>query len=623
MDGYQQSVKAVMRAAGGGRLRGIIGPVAGILSVRKGYEIAIETALGFALQNIVVQDQGCARAAITFLKEERAGRATFLPLDTVQRRGPNREEKALAKLPGILGYAVDLIGFKPEAENAVRFLLGRVLIAENIDAALAAAKAGRYRLRVVTLDGDVVNAGGSMSGGSKKHKEGYLSRNVEIAQAAAQVKQLHAEMLSWQEKLEELEATEENQKEQLQQLAAQLRQQQLKADRLKLNLEQVQQQKTRDNERLLLLLDDRSNITAAYMANRDKVKELRAAVTEREGQDTQAKELLDSLKKEIAKYGSAVTALDNQLQDAQITLQTSAARTQDISKAMHSLDQDTLRLQEEIAANQKEQERRQQEIADCDVQKQRLQQQSDELLAQLQQILGGKDDFAQERGSLLDKQQDIEKEIAGLRKQVNESEAQLKQTELDLARHESNCGHIREQLQQDYQMDEAAARGQDFAELQEMDLAALQKQESRLTLQIADLGPINAAAIEEYNAVKERSEFLCKQYNDLCTAKDNLEAVIAEINSGMTKRFKEAFAKINEYFAQCYVKIFGGGTAVLRLTEPDNLLDSGIDIDVQPPGKKLQSLYLMSGGRKSTDGYRTALCAFELSAIAVLYPGRN
>ena len=423
-----------------------------------------------------------------------------------------------------------------------------------------------------------------------------------------------------QEKLEELEATEGNQKEQLQQLAAQLRQQQLKADRLKLNLEQVQQQKTHDNERLLLLLDDRSNITAAYMASRDKVKELRAAVAEREGQDTQAKELLDSLKKEIAKYGSAVTALDNQLQDAKITLQTSAARTQDISKAMHSLDQDTLRLQEEIAANQKEQERRQQEIADCDVQKQKLQQQSDELLAQLQQILGGKDDFAQERGSLLDKQQDIEKEIAGLRKQVNDSEAQLKQTELDLARHESNCGHIREQLQQDYQLDEAAARSQNFAELQDMDLAALQRQESRLTLQIADLGPINAAAIEEYNAVKERSEFLCKQYNDLCTAKENLEAVIAEINSGMTKRFKEAFAKINEYFAQCYVKIFGGGTAVLRLTEPDNLLDSGIDIDVQPPGKKLQSLYLMSGGERALTviALLFALLSYQPSPFCIL-----
>lgn len=618
-DGFSYGIKAVLKAQEPWREQ-VVGVAAELLQVEDKYVAAIETALGEGAQNLVMRSANAAKEAIAYLKRSNSGRATFLPLDTVQRRGPNREEEALAKLPGILGYAVDLIGFKPEAENAVRFLLGRVLIAENIDAALAAAKAGRYRLRVVTLDGDVVNAGGSMSGGSKKHKEGYLSRNVEIAQAAAQVKQLHAEMLSWQEKLEELEETEGKQKEQLQQLAAELRQQQLKADRLKLNLEQVQQQKTRDNERLLLLLDDRSNITAAYMANRDKVKELRAAVAEREGQDTEAKELLDNLKKEIAKYGSAVTALDNQLQDAKITLQTSAVRTQDISKAMHRLDQDTLRLQEEIAANQKEQERRQQEIADCGVQKQRLQQQSDELLAQLQQILGGKDDFAQKRGSLLDKQQDIEKEIAGLRKQVNDSEAQLKQTELDLARHESNCGHIREQLQQDYQLDEAAARGQDFAELQAMDLAALQKQESCLTLQIADLGPINAAAIEEYNAVKERSEFLCKQYNDLCIAKENLEAVIAEINSGMTKRFKEAFAKINEYFAQCYVKIFGGGTAVLRLTEPDNLLDSGIDIDVQPPGKKLQSLYLMSGGERALTviALLFALLSYQPSPFCIL-----
>ena len=189
----------------------VVGVAAELLQVEDKYVAAIETALGEGAQNLVMRSANAAKEAIAFLKRSNSGRATFLPLDTVQRRGPNREEEALAKLPGILGYAVDLIGYKPEAESAVRFLLGRVLIAENIDAALAAAKAGRYRLRVVTLDGDVVNAGGSMSGGSKKHKEGYLSRNVEIAQAAAQVKHLHAEMLNWQEKLEELDATEGNQ----------------------------------------------------------------------------------------------------------------------------------------------------------------------------------------------------------------------------------------------------------------------------------------------------------------------------------------------------------------------------------------------------------------------------
>ena len=133
----------------------------------------------------------------------------------------------------------------------------------------------------------------------------------------------------------------------------------------------------------------------------------------------------------------------------------------------------------------------------------------------------------------------------------------------------------------------------------ELDLKALQRKASKLSLAITELGPINAAAIEEYRAVKERSEFLRKQFEDLSTAKDNLEAVISEINSGMTKRFKEAFTQINVYFAQCYVKLFGGGTALLKLTEPDNILDSGIDIEVQPPGKKLQSLYLMSGGERA------------------------
>ena len=148
-------------------------------------------------------------------------------------------------------------------------------------------------------------------------------------------------------------------------------------------------------------------------------------------------------------------------------------------------------------------------------------------------------------------------------------------------------------------LDEAQARLEDVSQLAELDLKALQRKASKLSLAITELGPINAAAIEEYRAVKERSEFLRKQFEDLSTAKDNLEAVISEINSGMMKRFKEAFTQINVYFAQCYVKLFGGGTALLKLTEPDNILDSGIDIEVQPPGKKLQSLYLMSGGERA------------------------
>ncbi len=618
-EGFGYGIKAVMKAKEQWRSQ-VVGVAAELIQVEDKYVAAMETALGEGAQNIVMRSAAAAKAAIAYLKSSGSGRATFLPLDTVQRRIPTREEEALARLPGVLGYAVDLITCEAEAENAIRFLLGRVLVAENIDAALAAAKAARYRLRVVTLDGDVVNAGGSLTGGSKRRKEGYLARNAEITQAAAQVTELHQQLLTWQEQLEEKEAIEKSQSEKLQQLAEELRREQLAADGLELKLKQAEEQKKRDDERLLLLLDDRSNVTAAYMASRDRLKELRAAVAEREGQDSEAKTLLEDIKKEIARFGSAVTALDNQLQDAKIALETSTTKAQLISSNMQNMDADALRLQREMAANEKEKERLKKLVAGCGEEKQELQRQCDVLMEELRNMLGGKDDYSLQRGELLDKQQQAEVEITALQKQVDASESSLRQAELELARHESSCSHVQEQLKQDYQLDEAAARALEVQQFHDLTLSELQKQESALSLAIAELGPINAAAIEEYNAVRERSEFLRRQYSDLCEAKDNLEAVIAEINSGMSRRFKEAFAKINEYFAQCYTKLFGGGTAVLLLTEPDNLLDSGIDIHVQPPGKKLQSLYLLSGGERALTviALLFALLSYQPSPFCVL-----
>ena len=577
----------------------LVGVVAELITVDDKLVAAIETALGDGAQNIVTNNAQAAKEAIAYLKRTRGGRATFLPLDTVQKRTLKPEEKLLVKCPGILGYATDLISFDKKIENALSSLIGNVLVAENLDAALEAAKAGRYRVRVVTLDGDIVNVGGSMSGGSRRHKEGFLSRGVEIAQADAKVKALRKDMLELQEQLEEQEEALKEQQTALKNTISSLQQESLKASELKLQLEQSEQAQKRENEQLELLLDERSEVTKDFMADRDKVKELRTAVAEREGQDTEAKTLLDKLQQEIARFGSAITALDNQLQDAKIALETANTKAKLISDSMQNLDNDTLRLRSEIETNKKEQERLAQLIADCEKQSEALAQESKDALAKLQETLGGKDEFADQRAALLDKQAELEQQLANLRRKTGAGEARLREAELALARHSSGCEHLEQQLTDEFQLDEAAARMLDLSRWQNFALAELQGQESSLTVQIAALGPINAAAIEEYEAVKERSEFLRKQYEDLCEAKEKLEAVIGEINSGMTRRFKEAFAKINEYFHQCYVKLFGGGTAVLRLTEPDNLLDSGIDIEVQPPGKKLQSLYLMSGGERA------------------------
>ena len=329
------------------------------------------------------------------------------------------------------------------------------------------------------------------------------------------------------------------------------------------------------------------------------MKALRTALSERESQDAAAKEQLEAMKREIAQYGSALTALENQLQDARVTLETSAAKAELNSQRMQQLDVDTIRVRKEITDNGEESQRLEQTIAECSQRKEELAKQSEQELAELKQIVSGKDEFTEQRGALLARQSAVEEAVAQARKDTTASEGALRQAELELARQDSDYQHVLEQLEQDYHMDVTQAKQVDVSEVAELDLKALQRRASKLSLAITELGPINAAAIEEYQAVKERSEFLRKQYEDLSAAKDNLEAVISEINSGMTKRFKEAFAQINIYFAQCYVKLFGGGTAVLKLTEPENLLDSGIDIEVQPPGKKLQSLYLMSGGERA------------------------
>ncbi|MBQ3540953.1 MAG: chromosome segregation protein SMC [Phascolarctobacterium sp.] len=615
-EGFGYGIKTVLKAEEYWR-ENIIGVAAELLQVEDRYVTALETALGEGAQNIVTLDAQTAKTAINYLKANNAGRATFLPLDTVKPRSLSVEEERLANLPGVCGYAVDLVQYDKQAENAIRFLLGRVLIAENIDAALAAAKAGKFRIRVVTLEGDVVNAGGSMTGGSRKQREGYLSRAKEIQQAGAVVDGLRKEMLNWQEQLEEVEAEQKELQGKLQAVTEKLQQRRLKANELTLQNQRLSQERARENEKLALYYDDRTAVANEYMANRDKVKTLRASVQELEAKDSEAKNMLENLNKQIAKQGSELTAVDNQLQDAKIKLETSAAKTDLMSQRMKDLDGDTLLLRNEIKANIEEQGRLTQVVADCEAEKIRIAEESTSLMEALQKVVGGKDRFFEERFAINAQQQMAEQQINEARKIVNTSENKLRQIELEMTRQNSDYEHALEQLGSEYNMDVAAARNE---ELLEMDNKALQRLESKLTVKISDLGPINPAAIEEYQAVKERSEFLAKQYSDLCEAKENLEAVISEINSGMTRRFKEAFNQINVYFADCYVKLFGGGTALLKLSNPEDVLNSGIDIEVQPPGKRLQSLYLMSGGERALTviALLFALLSYQPSPFCIL-----
>lgn len=599
-EGFGHGTKAVIKAQTSWS-KSILGVMAELLQVESKYITAIETALGDNAQNIVTKKADAAKAAIKYLKENHSGRATFLPLDTIKVRLLRDDEKLLAKLPGICGYASDLVSFDVNIESAAKFLLGRVLIAENMDTALEAARMSNFKIRVVTLDGDTVNAGGSLSGGSKgrRQKEGYLSRNNEIQQTLLFAENLRKKLLTLQENLEEQESIWQELQNKIQQNTDLMQKYRLRSSELSLHIEQVKQENKHIYSELEVLLADRKNVTDEYMRSREMLKNMQKQVLEKENQDTEAKAKIEALNKEIAKYSSVLAVLDNQLQDAKILLKTSADKSKYMSERMQELDKDTLRLRAEVSSNELEQKNLQQKISACQTEKIALQKKAKRLLEDLQSILKGKEDFASKRNKLYQEQVQLEERLGVSKKKGIELEADLQQIELELARHSSNYVNAQEQLQEEYQLSEENATELTLGKWQQFSLAELQEEERQLALAISDLGAINGAAIEEYEAVKSRSEFLHQQYADLESAKENLETVIREINSGMSKRFKNAFTEINAYFAKCYTKIFGGGTAVLSLSNPDDLLNSGIDIKVQPPGKKLQSLYLLSGGERA------------------------
>lgn len=597
LDGFGKGIKAVMKGSGPWR-DAVIGPAAALIQVDPEYVTAVETALGAGAQNIVIRTADAAKQAIAFLKREQAGRATFLPLDTIRRPQLRPDEEALAQLPGIRGFAADLIRCDAEAEPAFRFLLGRVLVAENLDAAFDAARKGHFRLRAVTLDGDVVNAGGSLTGGSRGHNEaGYLSRERDIAKQKEELQTLHQELLTIQEDKEVREDALAKQHQKLDGLRDSVQ-------KLNLELEKVKGEQQRNDdalrqvqEKLQLDLDTRSLLGKEYMEARQEIAGKEGPLQELEAANEAAKTALDELQKEISGHERRLQTVESQLQDARIRVQTTAAQRKSTEDRMKDIDTTLGRLQDNYAKNEEEQEKLRQGIEDSKHRKEELAGETVRLLQELKDITSGTDDISSQSVELNNRLGAAQARQEALSREKEKAEKRVQAAELESVKQETTYQNAVDQLAQEFQLsvDEARTRGlaEDKSEM------ALRRRELALQRQIEELGEINQAAVEQYAAVKERYEFLEKQYNDMQDAKQKLETVIAEINSGMTKRFREAFAKINEYFHTTYVQLFGGGTAVLKLTDPDDILESGIDIEVQPPGKRLQSLFLLSGGERA------------------------
>ena len=590
LDGYQQSVKTVMRAAANRRLRGIIGPVAGILTVQKGYETAIETALGFALQNIVVEDQGCARAAIGFLKDERAGRATFLPLDTVQG------SRFTGRLTGTAEVAADLVQADARYQHIVDNLLGRIIVVEDLAEASAVAKALNYRNRIVTRDGQVVNAGGSFTGGSTARSAGVFSRKQELEELRQKLAKLAARHEAAQKELDARKAEVDNLSAQL--AGAEAEGMTAASERLRagMELDRLAAAAAQYAENVHTLAAEAEAQAQARAAAEEEAAVAEAEAAAAEAERTRCAAELAELGESAGSLSAEREAITNELAETQMQrlagekdiglheaalqgLQSRTGETEARERELRAtVEAARARIEaneQKIAALERTRGENQQKIAAAEqtirtANAARLQAEAD--TAKL----------AQENRALTGERERMSGEMARLAERRNALESELNDTNT--------------KLWEEYQLTDSEARALcvPFDSLTE-----LRRQVAETRGKIRALGNVNVGAIDEYKEVKERYDFLKAQVTDVEKARAELTRMIAELCSEMEELFATSFKEINRHFGQIFRELFGGGHARLYLSDPENVLDSGIEIEVSPPGKVIKNLSALSGGEQS------------------------
>ena len=590
MDGYQNSVKAVMRAAGARRLRGIIGPVSAILTVEPGCEVAVETALGGALQNIVVENEAAAKAAIALLRNDNAGRATFLPLDTVQP-GVFR-----GRLSGTARLASSLVQADRRYDNIVSNLLGRIIVVEDINEASRVARDNGFRSRVVTMDGQVINAGGSFTGGSVQRSAGLFTRKQEMEELRIRAAKLQKDCLAAQEKTDQC-------KEQVDALQAELTataSEQITAanDRVRAEAEQkrleaaaAQLETARSNGQQQI-----DALQAALTESRGKAEEaasLQARLTAKidlltaemnriaEGDDNFVAQQTELSQKLSAKRLEQVTRQkDAELAYSQIAAlqqraQDAAARRASLEESLGALAQRSESCRAEIAAirqakSDSQTEITQKEKAIREATEQRLERQQAETAA-----------LGRARTSS-DSREEMGREMARLAERKAAAETEYDQTVA--------------KLWDEYQLSVSQAENL-CVEFES--LTALRAQVAELRGKIRALGSVNVSAIEEYKEVRARYDALVHQVTDVEESRHELIRMISKLSAQMREIFTDSFRAINENFGRVFAELFGGGEASLVLEDESDVLSSGIGIRVAPPGKVIKNLEALSGGEQA------------------------
>ena len=593
-ESFNNSVKFVMKQAGAGALRGVIGPVSALIRTESRYSTAVEIALGAAIQNIVVQDETAAKRAIALLKERGAGRATFLPITNI-RANPIRESD-LAARGGYVGLASELVQCEERYRAVMDSLLGRTVVAEDIDAAAAIAKAYGYRYRAVTLDGQVVNAGGSLTGGSVNKNASILSRRGEIDALTAEAKKYAAQV-------EELET--------------QLTELRREADTIRATVEGIAAEEKTAREDLISAQTLVSRLTAsteeAEQLNEQALREydeLTARVEELRKQKLTGGELVKKLTEEVARLNrmdvestAAHTALTEAIEEA-------ARQVTDLQMEAITRRKDCEAAQSVIAQLENQQSGSEAALTELRQKQEQLQKENEAIRAEIEEITAGAAGGGSEIETLRRdiKEADGQKDTLEARRSIltRESGDAITKREAaasELVRLQEKSEAMQEQqngistkMWEEYELTRSEA-AETAIPLE--DVPAAQKRLTELRGRIRGLGAVNVAAIEEYEEVSGRYRFMKEQIDDAENAKKELTRLIAELSAKMSAIFTERFAGINRHFGEIFRELFGGGHAELRLTDATDPLETGIEIIVQPPGKIIKNLSALSGGEQA------------------------
>ena len=602
MEGYSGAVKAVVREAKGGALRGIHGPLSQLISVEDRYAVAVETALGAAIQNIVTDSENDAKRAINFLKEKKGGRATFLPLTSVKSKPFT--EKGLDDCYGFVDMADKLLDYDGKYGEIIRSLLGRTAVAEDLDSAIVIAKKYSYRFKIVTLDGQVVNAGGSMTGGSRGHNAGILSRGNEMDKLREQVAKLTAE--------------QERDNGEYKTLNVELSAVKADLDASQADLKRTQEDVIRKESELALIDGKLDTANAALEELRREKKSASLRISDLEAMKAAAQKEIDEINKEMGGVQADLDVITH-------SREKSEEKKEELAQIEAKINLDILALEKDIEAKREAVDllnRRMashegrlddlnDEIAVIESANKEIEIKVQELAKQAKELHELSASAKSDIETLVSERTQCDAKSAQLRSEERAKSAEREKISGELARLEERKAQMEQQLENavnklfdEYQLTKTEA--------EELNIVIEDYQQAHRSLQeikgkIRALGNVNVGAIEEYKEVSERYEFMKAQLDDIERSREELNKLITELTGKMAEQFKAQFVRINNYFGETFVELFGGGKAELLLENPNDVLECNIEIKVQPPGKNVQNIDLLSGGEKG------------LAAIALLF----